>query len=66
LLKLKLNEHLSITKGEAVARLTGYYATDVTTFDEIHRRAMIMADGLADGIVKQFPEQFEVDRTTAA
>lgn len=60
-----LNEHLSITKTEAVARLTGDYDSDVAAFDEIHRQAMVMADGLADGIVKQFPEQFEVDPTNA-
>jgi hypothetical protein len=58
--------NISLTKAEAVAKLTGDYATDVATFDEIHRQDMIMADGLADGIVKQFPEQFEVDRTHAA
>jgi hypothetical protein len=60
-----LNEHLSFTKAEAVARLTGDCATDVATFDAIHRQAMTMADGLTDGVVKHFPEQFGVDRTVA-
>jgi len=60
-----LDQHLSLTKSEAVARLTGNYTADIDAFDEIHRQAMTMADELADGIVKQFPEKFEVDRTIA-
>ncbi|MGI0012716.1 MAG: hypothetical protein ACREBU_04625 [Nitrososphaera sp.] len=61
-----LGNHLELTKAEAVARLTGDYTADVNAFDEIHRQAMTMADELADGIVKQFPEQFEVVRANAA
>ncbi len=53
-----LNEHLSLTKTEAVARLTGDYATDVTTFDALYRHAISMADEFTVGIVKQFQEQF--------
>jgi len=60
-----LDQHLSLTKAEAVARLTGNYTADIIAFDEIHRQSMTMADELADGIVKQFPEQFEVNRTAA-
>ena len=54
-----LNEHLSLTKTEAIARLTGDYVTDVEVFDEIFDQSMAMADHLADGIVKQFPKQFK-------
>jgi hypothetical protein len=53
-----LNEHLSLTKTEAVARLTGDYATDVTTFDALYKHAISMGDEFTAGIVKQFQEQF--------
>lgn len=53
-----LNEHLSLTKTEAVARLTGDYATDVTTFDALYKHAISMGDEFTVGIVKQFQEQF--------
>src|SRR5918994_3377684 len=53
-----LNEHLSLTKTEAVARLTGDYATDVTTFDALYKHAISMGDQFTVGIVKQFQEEF--------
>jgi hypothetical protein len=53
-----LNEHLILTKAEAVARLTGNYTGDIATFDLIHKHANGMSDALVDGIVKQFPEKF--------
>lgn len=48
-----LNKHLALTKSEAVARLTGNYEDDVAAFDEIKSEAMVMADDMARGIVKQ-------------
>jgi hypothetical protein len=57
-----INEHLTLTKTEAVARLTGDYATDVETFDALYVHGVSMADAFTDGIVKQFEEQFEVHR----
>jgi hypothetical protein len=53
-----LNEHLSLTKTEAVARLTGDYATDVTTFDALYKHAISMGDEFTVGIVKQFQGKF--------
>jgi hypothetical protein len=55
-----LDEHLSLTKAEAVARLTGNYSADIAAFDQIHEHANGMSVAIADGIAKQFPEQFSV------
>ncbi|SFG05235.1 acetylglutamate kinase [Sporolactobacillus nakayamae] len=53
-----LYDHLSMTKNEAVAFLTGNYAKSVTTFDQIEQQALIMADIMAFGIARQFLVHF--------
>lgn len=53
-----LNLHLSLTKKEAVARLTQKWDEDVAAFDDILTEIMTMADALADGVIKQFPDKF--------
>lgn len=52
------HNHLNLTKAEAVDRLTKNYAADINDFDMIEGQAMMMADSIADGIVKQFPQMF--------
>jgi hypothetical protein len=51
--------HLKLTKNEAVARLTKNWDDDVKTFDEIFTEAMVIADTLSDGVIKQHPEMFK-------
>ena len=53
-----------LQKTEAVARLTGDYATDVATFDALYKHAVSMSDGFTVGIVKQFEDEFKVDRNS--
>lgn len=49
-----LYTHLSLTKAEAVAMLTGDYQKSVDLYDEIERQALGMADAISSGISKQF------------
>lgn len=55
-----LSLHLSLTKAEAVARLKQNWIDDVKAFDDIFVEILTIADALADGIIKQFPEKFAV------
>ena len=57
-LKNMLDNHLALTKTEAVARLTGNYTADIATYDKVRQEANVMSDALVDGIVKQFPNKF--------
>lgn len=61
-----LNEHLTLTKAEAVARFTGNYTGDIATFDQIHKHANGMSDAIVAGIVKQFPERFSTPVSTTS
>lgn len=53
-----LNQHLALTTREAVDRLQKNYSDDIPNYDAIFNQAMMMADTLSSGIVKQFPGQF--------
>ena len=57
-LKSMLDNHLALTKSEAVARLTGNYASDINAYDKIRQEASVMSDALVYDIVKQFPDKF--------
>lgn len=54
-----LGQHLSLTKAEAVARLTKKWDDDVKAFDDIFTEILTVADALSEGIVRQFPNRFQ-------
>jgi hypothetical protein len=53
-----MNQHLSTTTDEVVARLTKNWDADVRAFDRVYEHILAMSDALSDGIIKQFPETF--------
>ncbi|WP_232696838.1 LysM peptidoglycan-binding domain-containing protein [Brevibacillus daliensis] len=57
-LQKMLYEHLGLTEQEAGYRIHNDFASDIATFDKIEQQALMMADALTAGIVKQFPTLF--------
>src|SRR2546423_1231027 len=58
--------HLDQTLAEATHRLQGDYAADAKDYDAIEKHALMMADALSDGIMKQFPSKFSGARKMAS
>jgi hypothetical protein len=58
-MKLMMKSHLDLTLEEASARLNEDWEGDIAAYDKVHDEILHMADMLADGIVLQFPKQFD-------
>ena len=56
-LKGMLHEHLALTSAELVAELGKKWDESVAAYDKVKDQMMKMADVLAAGIVKQFPQK---------
>lgn len=52
-----LNNHLGLTRAEALAMLRGNYVTDIRLYDKIELQALMMADEMTMGIIRQFPKE---------
>lgn len=54
-----MKDHLKTTTDEVTARLKKDWEGDVRAYDAVYEHILKLSDALADGIVKQFPEQFK-------
>ncbi len=54
-----LHDHLAMTKTEAVDIITQKYVDSINVFENIEQEALVMADLMTQGIVKQFPQYFK-------
>lgn len=58
-MKAMMREHLDLTFQEAASYLDGDHPASVAAYDQIHAQALVMADMLSEGIIKQFPQSFK-------
>ena len=56
--RVMLYEHLRLVKAEAIDMLRKNYQSGVDIYDEIEIQALEMADIMAQGIIRQFPNKF--------
>jgi hypothetical protein len=54
-----LFEHLRLVKAEATGMISKNYLAEINLYDEMERNAMMMADTLSEGILRQFPDKFK-------
>jgi hypothetical protein len=54
-----LNQHLKLTADQATARLHKEWEKDIALYDKIRHQLQMMADALAAGITRQFPEKLQ-------
>lgn len=47
-----MREHLDLTLAEATARLNGDWEADVAAYDRVHDAILLMADMIADGLLR--------------
>lgn len=59
-MKKMMHDHLQLTTDEAIQRINKNYDADVIAYDKIYNEIQKMADMLADGIIRQFPEKFKI------
>lgn len=52
-----LHEHLAMTKAEAVAMLNQNYEESIRLMDQIEKQALVMADVMINGLIKQFSDR---------
>lgn len=57
-LRAEMHHHLELTLQEAQARLRSDWTSDIAAYDTVHQHILGMADMLSNGIVNQFPQQF--------
>jgi hypothetical protein len=53
-----MKRHLKLTTAEAVAHLRGHWKADIRAYDKVRTEILMMADTLANGLIKQFPGRF--------